>query len=86
MSFISIGQQIIMACQEEETYQDKKYFLQEMTDIISDCYKELETEYCEDCGKPWNSEYHKSDECVNINEDELTSTQEDIIIRGNKVE
>ena len=24
---------------------------------------------CEDCGKPWNSEYHMSDECVNIDED-----------------
>ena len=25
---------------------------------------------CSECGKPWNSEYHISDECVNnLNED-----------------
>ena len=23
-----------------------------------------EDSICEDCGKPWNSEYHMSDECV----------------------
>ena len=29
----------------------------------------LKEDICEDCGKPWNSEYHLSDQCVNINED-----------------
>ncbi len=24
---------------------------------------------CEDCNQEWNSEYHMSDECVNIDED-----------------
>lgn len=24
---------------------------------------------CNECGKPWNSEYHMSDECVNLSED-----------------
>ena len=28
-----------------------------------------ENAICEDCGKPWNSEYHRSDECVNLCED-----------------
>ncbi len=26
-------------------------------------------ENCEECGKPWNSEYHMSDVCVNLDED-----------------
>ena len=25
---------------------------------------------CEECGKPWNSEYHMGDQCVNLNEDQ----------------
>ena len=29
----------------------------------------MENKYCEDCGKEWNSEYHMSDVCVNLNED-----------------
>ena len=33
----------------------------------------LKEDICEDCGKPWNSEYHMSDECVNINEDGITN-------------
>ena len=30
--------------------------------------KEIEDK-CQECGKQWNSEYHMSDECVNLNED-----------------
>ena len=26
-------------------------------------------ETCEECGKLWNSEYHASDQCINLNED-----------------
>ena len=29
----------------------------------------MSDEICEFCGKPWDSEYHMSDECVNIDED-----------------
>lgn len=28
-----------------------------------------EGDKCEDCGKPWNSEYHMSDQCINVSED-----------------
>ena len=28
-----------------------------------------ENSICEDCYKPWNSENHASDECINLDED-----------------
>jgi len=29
----------------------------------------MDDDYCELCGEVWNSEFHMSDECVNVSED-----------------
>ncbi len=30
----------------------------------------MDKDICEECDNPWNSEYHISDECVNLNEED----------------
>lgn len=42
-----------------------------------DC-KKFEENLCEECGKPYNSEYHMSDECVNISEEDYNKISPDL--------
>lgn len=38
----------------------------------------LKQDICEECEKPWNSEYHISDECINISEEYYNKVSPDL--------
>lgn len=57
---------------EAEKQLDKEFpgLITEECDLVCDnCYKKMSKDICPECGEPYNSEYHISDQCVNIAED-----------------
>ena len=49
---------------------DRELLAQRIEFLCGHVHKDApENSVCEDCGELWNSEYHMSDECINLNED-----------------